>query len=207
MDRTQRRNALPGWLSWQTDAAQLPAVAGAQAAFHRLSAWHLAALYEAPVPCTAVTVTCFRAERALLTWRRRRDQVWDVLYYPLPPGADAAQYAAHLLADLGGVAPAQLLQVFGLIDWGPAARAAGWGWTACLVGHVGAITPLPLPSEVRGRVFLPAAEIPATAPDPWQRVRGAMLRAATECFAAAHDFWLLQTWDALIMYDLDDVPG
>jgi hypothetical protein len=112
----------------------------------------------------------------------------------------------HLLTDLGGVTPAQLLQVFGLVDWGPAARAAGWGWTACLFGHAGAITPVPLPSAVSGRAFLPAAQIPATVPpDPWQRVRGAMLQAATECSAAARDFWLLQTLDALIMYDLADV--
>jgi hypothetical protein len=114
-----------------------------------------------------------------------------------------------LLADLGGVTPAQLLQVFGLIDWGPTARAAGWGWTACLFGQVGAISPLSRPSEVSSRAFLPAAQIPvAVAPsDPWQRVRGAMLQAATEVFAAARDFWLLQTLDALIMYDLDDVLG
>jgi len=159
------------------------------------------------VPCTAVTVACFRADGALLTWRGRRDQVWDVPYYALPPGADAAQYATHLLMDLGGVAPAFLLQVFGLVDWGPAARAAGGGWTACLFGHVGTITPLPLPSAVSGRAFLPVAQIPAAAPDPWHRVRGVMLRAATDCFMATRDFWLLQTLDALIMYDLDDVPG
>jgi hypothetical protein len=42
--------------------------------------------------------------------------VWDVPYSALPLGAAAAQYATRLLTDLGGVAPAPLLQVFGLID-------------------------------------------------------------------------------------------
>src|SRR5690348_12166569 len=143
MGRPQRCNALPGWRSNRTDAARLLIEAGAPAAFHRLSARHLAALYEAPVPCPAVTIACFRADEALLTWRNRRDQVWDVSYYALPPGAAVAQYATHLLTDLGAVAPAPLQQIFGLIDWGAAARAAGWGWTGCLFGHVGAITALP----------------------------------------------------------------
>jgi hypothetical protein len=44
-------------------------------------------------------------------------------------------------------------------------------------------------------------------PDPWQRVRGAMLRAAVKQSVAARDFWLLQTLDGVILYDLDDVPG
>ena len=122
MDTTQPYNALPAWLARRTHSAQLFSTVGAQAAFHPLTARHLAALYEAPVPCTAVTMTCFRADGALLTWRSRRDLVWDVPYYALPPGADAARYAMHLLTDLGGVTPAQLLQVFGLVDWGPAAR-------------------------------------------------------------------------------------
>jgi hypothetical protein len=38
-------------------------------------------------------------------------------------------------------------------------------------------------------------------------VRAAMLQAAMELFAAARDFRLLQTLDALILYDLNDVPG
>jgi hypothetical protein len=34
-----------------------------------------------------------------------------------------------------------------------------------------------------------------------------MLQAAMALFAAARDFRLLQPLDALILYDLDDVPG
>jgi hypothetical protein len=207
MDPVLRYYALPGAQARRTDTAPLLGKVGAQAAFHRLAARHLAALYAAPVPCTAVTVACFREDGALLTWRRGRDQPWDLPACALAPGADAAQYAAHVLTDLGGSAPAERLQVFGLGDGGPAARAAGWGWTACLFGQVGAVDPLPRPAQVSGRAFLPVARIPPGLPaDPWPRVRGALLQAATELFAAARDFWLLQTLDALIMYDLDDVP-
>jgi hypothetical protein len=207
MDPVLRYYALPGAQARRTDTAPLLGKVGAQAAFHRLAARHLAALYAAPVPCTAVTVACFREDGALLTWRRGRDQPWDLPACALAPGADAAQYAAHVLTDLGGIAPAERLQVFGLVDWGPAARAAGWGWTACLFGQVGAVDPLPRPAQVSGRAFLPVARIPPGLPaDPWPRLRGALLQAATELFAAARDFWLLQTLDALIMYDLDDVP-
>jgi hypothetical protein len=207
MDPVLRYYALPGAQARRTDTAPLLGKVGAQAAFHRLAARHLATLYAAPVPCTAVTVACFREDGALLTWRRGRDQPWDLPACALAPGADAAQYAAHVLTDLGGIAPAERLQVFGLDEWGPAARAAGWGWTACLFGQVGAVDPLPRPAQVSGRAFLPVARIPPGLPaDPWPRVRGALLQAATELFAAARDFWLLQTLDALIMYDLDDVP-
>lgn len=208
MDQVQRYDRLPGSPPLRIDATHLLRLISVQAAFYPLTARHLAALYAAPVRCAAVTITCFREDGALLTWRSRRDPLWDVPYCVLPPGADPAHFATHLLANAAGVMPAQRLQVFGLLDWGPAARAAGWGWTACLFGNVGAVTPLPGPSEVSGRAFLPPGQIRAGAPpDPWQRVRRSMLQEATGLFVAARDFWLLQTWDALIMYDLDDVLG
>ena len=84
-----------------------------------------------------------------------------------------------------------------MIDWGPAAAQAGWGWTACLGGPVGVIGRLP-PGTWGGRAFVPPAEAPArTAADCWGALRRQTIVAAIAQFAAGCDYWLLQSGGAL----------
>ncbi len=182
----------------------LDAVSG-QACFRALLPTYQAALAQATVPCTALVVACFRDDGALLMVRPAAPAAaaWDLPHGKLPLTANLTDYAEELLAHHTGVWPATL-RLFGLIDWGPAAIQAGWGWTACLWGAVGAIGRLP-PGTWGGRAFLPPGEAQArTVADCWGALRRQTLAAATAQFTAECDYWLVQSAGALQRQQRDD---
>lgn len=178
-----------------------------QARFHRLTPDQARWLAAQPVPCTAVVVTCFREDGNILMLQPAGTAPpWDLPHGVLPRGADAAGHAGRLLAHLAGVQVAGPLALFGMIDWGASAVAAGWGRTACFWGPVGRVAPLPPGSWAVRRTFLPLAQaLHRAPPDIWRPLRGTTLAEAATVFDATRDFWLLQTLDALTRSDLDEV--
>lgn len=179
----------------------------AQAQFHLLTPQHRAALYRAAFSCTVVVVTCFRDDGAILMVQAAsEDAPWDLPHGALPHGQDLSTAGAHLLIDLCGITAADPPRPFGVIDWGPAASAAGWGLTACLMGHLGMVKPLLKTSWAVRRAFFPLPEALLRAPpDPWQAVRRQTLQEAASVFDAARDYWLMQALEADNLIPLDDV--
>lgn len=177
-----------------------------QAHFRAIAPAHLAALYHAPVPCTAVVVACFRDDGDLLLVRPvDGSETWDLPHGLLPRGVDPGPYAAELLAALAGVRFAAVPTLFGLIDWGPAAIHAGWGWTACLWGTVGAIGGLPEGSWAGGREFLPPdAALARITADCWGDLRRHAVREAGMVFDSARDYWLMQWPGAWAVQETDN---
>ncbi|HMA34013.1 MAG TPA: hypothetical protein VKY74_05975 [Chloroflexia bacterium] len=208
MDVAQRQQASPSHPGAAGPFRYLEEVV-AQARFRTVAPAHLTTLYKAPVPCTAVVIACFRGDGSLLMLRAAgSDSAWDLPHGVLPKGQEPAPYATQLLAELGGVRAAAPLRLFGMIDWGPAAIAAGWGWTACLIGDVGAIQALPGHPWVSGRAFVPLPEaLRRAVPDLWYTLKRKTLEEASAVFDADRDFWLLQTLAALSLADRDDVLG
>ena len=178
-----------------------------QARFHSLTPDQARWLAAQPVPCTAVVVTCFREDGNILMLQPAGTAPpWDLPHGVLPRGADAAGHAGRLLAYLAGVQVAEPPALFGMIDWGASAVAAGWGLTACFWGPVGRVAPLPSSSWAVRRTFLPLDQaLHRAPPDTWRRLRGATLAAAATAFDAKRDFWLLQTLDAMTRSDLDEL--
>ncbi len=157
------------------------------------------------VPCTAVVVACFRDDGALLMVCPPgvAAAAWDLPHGKVPPAADPTDYAEELLAQRTGVWPVTLAP-FGMVDWGPAAVQAGWGWTMCLWGSVGVIGRLP-PGTWGGRAFVPPTEAPTrTAADCWSVLRRQTVAAAIAQFVGGCDYWLLQSGGALHTLVSDD---
>ncbi|MDQ2809990.1 MAG: hypothetical protein M3Z04_24185 [Chloroflexota bacterium] len=177
-----------------------------QAQFRPLAADQPIAWGRLTVPCTAVVVACFRDDGALLMVcppAAPPATAWDLPHGKVPPAADPTDYAEELLAQRTGVWPVTLTP-FGLIDWGPTALQAGWGWTACLGGPVGVIGRLP-PGTWGGRAFVPPVEAPTrTAGDCWGALRRQTIAAAIAQFAGGCDYWLLQSGGALHALATDD---
>jgi hypothetical protein len=184
-----------------------PDPGGSQAQFQVCTPRELPILARSPVPCTAVVIACFREDgNVLLLQPTTPGQAWDLPHGPLPAGHNPITYSSALLTTLSGIAPAEPLYLFGIIDWGAAARASGWGWTACLFGQVGRMTRLPKSSWACRRAFLPSAEALArTSPDSWQRLRRETLEQAVAVFESLRDFWLVASLDAVSRSDLDDL--
>ena len=159
------------------------------------------------MPCSAVVVACFRADGNLLLLQPGGPgAAWDLPHGPLPRGREPAEYGAQLLATQSGVTVAAPLYLFGILDWGGEATAAGWGWTACLFGLVGRVAALPRGSWAARRAFLPLdAAFNRNATDPWQRLRRETLEEAAAVFDSVRDYWLIESLDALALHDLEDV--
>src|SRR4051794_14391883 len=161
----------------------------AQARFQAYSPQHLLAFANVPVPCTAVVIACFREDGNILVLQPQGETApWDLPHGSLPRGEEPAAYAGRLLEELAGITTGQPLSLYGVIDWGATATAAGWGWTACLFGSVGQVQPLPKTSWAAHRAFLPLDEAEARAPvDIWEHLRRETLEAAIAAFDANRD--------------------
>ncbi len=179
----------------------------AQVQFHLLAPQHRVALHRAPFSCSVMVVACFREDGAILMVQAAgEDAPWDLPHGTLPPGQEPGPHAGRLLAELCGVTPAETPRPFGVIDWGPAASAAGWGLTACLISHLGTVGPLLKTSWAARRAFFPLPEALLRAPpDPWQAVRRQTLQEANTVFDATRDYWFMQRLDIHTLNDPDDV--
>ncbi|HUS14598.1 MAG TPA: hypothetical protein VM536_06215 [Chloroflexia bacterium] len=130
---------------------------------------------------------------------------WDLPQGALPAGGEPVLHGTRLLSDTAGVEPADTLGLFGIVHWG-AGATPGAGWTACLFGEVGRISPLPRTSGMFARAFLPVSDLVGRGPaNDWRALRRDTLEAAASVFTTSRDYWLLQTLDAVSMGDLDDV--
>ena len=149
----------------------------------------------------AVLITCFRADGGVLMLRRAGPgRNWDMPHGPIPSGrgtpARLGPLASDVLYELSGVRPAGRPVLYGMIDWGPTATRAGWGWTACLMAEVGSVDPLPPDSWAGSRAFLSPERVLDQLPaDSWGMLRRDCLVFALTAFDETRDFWLLQPLD------------
>lgn len=150
------------------------------------------------VMCSALLVACFRADSCLLMLQRPPPHdTWDLPHGAIPQPdtslSKLTQLAAQLVYGLSGVRLAALPVPYGYIDWGPRAAQAGWGWTACLFGEIGAIDPIPASSWAHKRDFfnLPDLQV-QDLDDAWTVLRQRCITAAFDAYDDSRDFWLLQ---------------
>ena len=186
----------------QRNTAEVHALAAPPARFVALAAGA-----RLPGPCAALLVACFRADGGLLMVQAAAPhEAWDVPHGPLLPTftSDPGAAAITLVARLCGVEMATRPLPYGYIQWETAAPDPHL--TACMLGEVGRVVPLPAQSWAARRAFLhPHDAIHRLPADGWSSLRRACLEAALSAAASARDFWLIQPLDAISRADLEDV--